>query len=292
MIRMPGFGRLALGRYLAESRGYELVRRNFYSPLPDLRQLPESLWAEPRPMVGVDLRTDSAIALIEEQLAPCIQEFDPPSTRPGYEFSRSSYGPADAETLYALIRYLQPSLVVELGSGASSHFIHAGLDRNGTGEHHVYDPYPFSVPSSRALGPLEGVVVHRERSERLDTAEIASWLSAGDVLFVDTTHTVKTGGDVDRIFLDLLPSLAPGVWIHVHDIFLPYEYPRTWVVDERRAWGEQYLLQALLVFNDKFRVEIPLHAVARAHPKRLTAAVPSFSPRVAPAAFWISRVAQ
>jgi hypothetical protein len=292
MITVPRLGRLAFARYIAESRGYELVRRHFYSPLPDLPELPESLWVESRPMVGVDLRTDSAIALIEEQLAPYIQEFDPPSARPGYQFCRSSYGPGDAEILYALIRHLQPSLVVELGSGASSHFIHAGLDRNGRGEHHVYDPYPFTVASCRALGPLEGVVVHRERSERLETAEIANSLNAGDVLFVDTTHTVKTGGDVDRIFLDLLPRLAPGVWVHVHDIFLPYEYPRAWVVDERRAWGEQYLLQALLVFNDKFQVEIPLYAIACAHAQRLMAVVPSFSPRIAPGAFWVSRVVQ
>jgi methyltransferase family protein len=146
-------------------------------------------------MIAVDLRTDSATAFIEEKLPPYIEEFEPPSTRPGYRFSTSSYGPGDAEVLYALIRHLQPSLVVELGSGASSHFIHAALERNGTGEHHLYDPYPFSVPSSRALGPLEGAVVHQERSERLDTAQVARSLKAGDVLFVDTTHTVKTGGD-------------------------------------------------------------------------------------------------
>jgi cephalosporin hydroxylase len=290
MIPVPRFGRVAFAKRIAESRGYELVRRDFYSPLPDLAQLPESLWAEARPIVGMDLRADSAIALIEEQLAPFIREFVPPSDRSGYEFARSSYGPGDAEILYALIRYLKPSLVIELGSRASSHFIHAARRCNGVGEHHVYDPYPFTVPSVRALGPVEGVVLHQERSEGLDTAEVARSLNAGDVLFVDTTHTVKTGGDVDRIFLDLLPRLASGVWIHVHDIFLPYEYPRAWVIDERRACEEQYLLQAFLAFNEEFQVEIPLHALARAHAERLAAAVPSFSPGIATGAFWISRV--
>ena len=290
MIPMARLGRLALAKRIAESRGHELVRRDFYSPLPDVAQLPDSLWSESRPMVGVDLGTDSAMALIEEQLGTYIGEFDPPSDRPGYEFARSSYGPGDAEILYAVMRHLKPSLVVELGSGASSHFIHAARERNGMGEHHVYDPYPFAVPSVSALGRVEGVILHLEPGERLDTAEIAGSLNAGDVLFVDTTHTVKTGGDVDRIFLDLVPRLAPGVWIHVHDIFLPYEYPRAWVVDERRAWGEQYLLQALLVFNGGFQVEIPLYAVACAHAVRLAAVVPSFSPGIAPGAFWFSRV--
>lgn len=289
MIPVRRQGPLAFAKRIAESRGYELVPHHFYSPLPDLEQLPESLWTEARPMVGVDLHTDSAIALIEQQLATYIREFEPPSDRPGYQFVRSSYGPGDAEILYALIRHLQPSLVVELGSGASSHMIQAARMRNGIGEHHLYDPYPFSVPSSRALGPVEGAVVHPEPTERLDTAEIARMLNAGDVLFVDTTHTVKTGGDVDRIFVDLLPRLRSGVWVHVHDIFLPHEYPRAWVVDERRAWGEQYLLQAFLVFNEEFRVEIPLYAVARAHAERLAAVVPSFSPGIAPGAFWLSR---
>jgi hypothetical protein len=229
------------------------------------------------------------MALIERRLAPYIREFDPPSARPGYHFIGSSYGPGDAEILYGLLRHLQPSRVVELGSGASSHIIDAARKHNGVGEHHVYDPYPFTVAASRALGPVEGAVVHQEPSERLDTAEIAESLSAGDVLFIDTTHTVKTGGDVDRIFLDLLPRLAPGVWVHVHDIFLPFEYPRAWVVDERRAWGEQYLLQAFLLFNEEFRVEIPLYAVARAHAQRLAAVIPSFSPELAPGAFWLSR---
>jgi Methyltransferase domain len=290
MIPVPRLGRLAFAKHIAESRGYELVQRHFYSPLPDLAQLPESLWAEARPMVGVDLRTDSAIAFIEEQLAAYIEEFAPPSAGRGYRFTRSSYGPADAEILYALIRHLQPRLVVELGSGASSHFIHAAHQRNGMGEHHVYDPYPFTEPSCRALGPVGGVVLHQEFSERLDSAEIAGSLNPGDVLFIDTTHTVKTGGDVDRIFLDFLPRLASGVWVHIHDIFLPYEYPRAWVVDERRAWGEQYLLQALLVFNEKFQVEIPLYAVACAHAERLAAVVPTFRPGIAPGAFWVSRV--
>jgi hypothetical protein len=135
------------------------------------------------------------------------------------------------------------------------------------------------------------VVVHRERRERLDTAEIANSLTAGDALFVDTTHTVKTGGDVDRIFLDLLPRLAPGVWVHVHDIFLPYEYPRTWVVDEPRAWASSTSCKpswsSTTNFKWRFRCTPP-----RAHAQRLMAVVPSFSTRIAPGAFWVSRVVQ
>src|SRR5581483_11082477 len=99
-------------------------------------------------------------------------------------------------------------------------------------------------------------------AERLDE-HVITGLGLGDVLFVDTTHTVKTGGDVTRIVLEFLPRLAPGVLVHLHDIFLPYEYPREWVVQERRAYAEQYLLQAFLAFNPTYEVVFPAHAVTR-----------------------------
>src|SRR5207247_5820903 len=79
-------------------------------------------------------------------------------------------------------------------------------------------------------------------------------LQSGDVLFIDSSHTVKIGGDVNYLFLEVLPRLKPGVIVHVHDIFLPFEYPREWVRDDFRFWAEQYLLQAFLTFNSEFQV--------------------------------------
>lgn len=113
----------------------------------------------------------------------------------------------------------------------------------GPFDHEVLDPYPFANP----MGPVTTAEVRRVRSEDLDPSEVER-LADGDVLFVDTTHTVKTGGDVAHLILNLFPRVPQGVWVHVHDVFLPYEYPREWVVDERRAWAEQYLLQAFLAF--------------------------------------------
>ena len=79
---------------------------------------------------------------------------------------------------------------------------------------------------------------------------------AGDILFIDSSHTVKIGGDVNYFFLEVLPRLKPGVIVHVHDIFFPFDYPRHWVMDELRFWSEQYLLQAFLSFNSEFEVLI------------------------------------
>ena len=84
--------------------------------------------------------------------------------------------------------------------------------------------------------------------------EFFSQLGSGDILFIDSSHTVKIGGDVNYLFLEVLPRLKPGVIVHVHDIFLPFEYRRDWVLDEFRFWTEQYLLQAFLTFNSEFEV--------------------------------------
>ena len=84
--------------------------------------------------------------------------------------------------------------------------------------------------------------------------EFFSQLRSGDILFIDSSHTVKIGGDVNYLFLEVLPRLNPGVIVHVHDIFLPFEYRRDWVLDEFRFWTEQYLLQAFLTFNSEFEV--------------------------------------
>lgn len=109
------------------------------------------------------------------------------------------------------------------------------------------------------------------------------------MLFVDTTHTVKTGGDVNRIFLDILPRLKSGVIVHVHDIFLPYEYPQAWWTDEGRMWAEQYVLHAFLIGNRDWTVLCGCNAVAQDYPDGVMAAIPRHTRDRKPGAFWMQR---
>jgi hypothetical protein len=90
--------------------------------------------------------------------------------------------------------------------------------------------------------------------ERLPLERLAALLEPGALLFIDSSHEVKAGGDVPFLLLRLLPLLPPGVIVHIHDVFLPYEYPRRWVVEERYAWAEQYLVQAMLAYGERFEV--------------------------------------
>ena len=114
-------------------------------------------------------------------------------------------------------------------------------------------------------------------------------LAAGDVLFIDSTHIVRTGGDVVFEFLEVLPRLAPGVVVHIHDIFLPDEYPRAWLKENAMFFNEQYLLQAFLCHNDRYEIVWTSSYMARRYPDRLREAFPSFATGRWPggASFWI-----
>lgn len=277
--------------------GYELLERHFYDPLPDLDNLPSGLWAGPSDVPGVDLRVGEAVRFLDEELRPHIRDFIPPDTldanRTGatgrFYLRNGRYESVDAETLYGILRHVKPKKVLELGSGASSHIIDFARRANDVDgspfDHEIIDPYPFESP----MGPVAGAVPRRVRGEEVDPQEVER-LKDGDVFFVDTTHTVKTGGDVAHIVLNLFPRLPRGVWVHVHDIFLPYEYPREWVVQDRRAWAEQYMLQAFLAFNQTYEVVFPAQAVVRLAPALVKDVVPSFRPGVSPGAFWMRRV--
>jgi hypothetical protein len=188
----------------AGARGFQLVKRHFYSPIPF--DTPISEWSRRSPMVGIPFDIDAQAAWLERAVSHAAGWVPPAET--------GTFGVVDAELLYGAMRELRPDRVVELGSGVSSEIIHDARGR----AHEIFDP----VPNDRTRLPVRRVpATEVPRETLLD-------LQAGDVLFVDTTHTVKTGGDVNRIILDYMPLLAPGVIVHFHDIFLPYEYPREW----------------------------------------------------------------
>jgi hypothetical protein len=113
-------------------------------------------------------------------------------------------------------------------------------------------------------------------------------LESGDVLFVDTTHVVKLGSDVNHIVLQILPRLKPGVIVHVHDIFIPYEYPRQWPEKFGLFWNEQYLVHAFLAMNPGYEILFSVSALHRDRTDALRAMVPSAIPGGG-SGFWIRR---
>ena len=282
-------------RRVARRLGYHLVRADYYSPIPDVANLPPETWTEPEPMPGVELNLEKAFALLENDLAGFVEEFapppDPPGTRFGYHYANPMYGAVDGELLYALLRHLKPGRMLEIGAGYSTLASAEALARNAAEghpcEHAVIDPYPSPV-----LGPVrDRIALEALPADRLGPERFAS-LGDGDVLFIDTTHTIKPRNDVTHLLLKMLPEVAPGVVVHVHDFFRPFEYPRMLFEQFHVYWQEQHLLQAFLAFNHEFEVLLPNHAMSRLQADRLTASVPSFTPDAMPSGLWLRRTAR
>ena len=278
----------------AERIGVHLLRASYDSPIPRLSRLDGEAFSRESPMRGIAWDPDAQMDFVETQLGPYLREFSTapaagPDVPPGtFHLDNQTYDRVDAELLYAMLRWSKPRRYVELGSGHSTLVAAEALAANAPdgspGEIDCFDPYPSAHVLARAD---LGVRIREVPVQELPEAEL-SGLAAGDVLFVDTSHTVKLGGDVNRIVLDLLPLLAPGVIVHFHDIFLPRDYSRGHLSDGH-YWNEQYLVQAYLAENPRWEVLVGAQAVALRHPARLGALIPSFREGVSPGALWIRR---
>lgn len=278
-----------------EKLGLHLLPVRFDSPIPDTRELAaqRERFDETHPMTGIEIDLERQLRFVETTVKPWEAEYaHAGGERFGGDASRMiSYAPANALTLYGVIRQLKPARMVEVGSGMSTHVASAAFRANAAdgkpGEYTVFDPYA-SPDLARAC---PNAVIHARRVENI-TLEPFLALEAGDILFIDSSHTVKAFGDVNFLFLTVLPRLKPGVVIHVHDIFFPREYlPHHFFSPHvKQIWQEQYLLHAFLMFNREFEVLVSwsyLHFEAQ---PAVIAMFPWYHADRCPSSFWMRRV--
>ena len=295
--RAPFHRRVAGARWRAVKSSFGFFERlgvhvspvHYYEPIPDTRTLDAATWTRRSDLPGVDLNVTGQLALLEE-LAEYREEFArfPLSSGGGpgrYHVDNASFEGGDGDALYAILRHLRPGRVVEIGSGFSTLLAAEALAANGTGELTAIDPFPS--PVLRADPPGLSLIESPVQRVPMDTF---TRLRAGDVLFIDSSHVLAIGSDVQHEFLEILPRLAPGVLVHVHDVFLPGEYPREIVLGKRFFWTEQYLLQAFLAFNRAFEVVLAMAWLHERHPDRLEAAFAAYRrDRYLPGSFWMRR---
>ena len=276
-----------------EAAGLLPVPYHFYQPILRPSAVPE--WGAEDALAGVDLRIDAQLRLLArlEGFAPEVATATRGSRQGDattFDYGNDSFKSGDAEVLYEMLRLFHPARVVEVGAGHSTRMIRLALDANARDgndcRHTVIEPYP--KPWLSSLGA--DVIVH-ERVERAGTKHFED-LGENDVLFIDTSHVVRMGGDVQHLYLRVLPALRPGVLVHVHDIFLPRDYPREWVAVQKKFWTEQYLLQAFLAFNSRFEVLLALAYLSQHHHIELCRACPVYAaePGRAPGSFWMRSV--
>jgi hypothetical protein len=287
------------GSDLCLEQGFLPIRVHYYSAVPDIADLRiRQVWKKKSDLPGVDFHPDQQVQLLHSLGVVYGYECNWPAVSTGnadeYFTENNSFSYGCAASLHSVLRYYKPKNVLEIGSGNSSLIFSGALARNASEGHPcdymVVDPYPSPL-LQHGLPCLKKVI-----SERVELMDISVFeeLTANDVLFIDSGHTVRTGSDVNFLFLDVLPRLAPGVIVHVHDIGLPYEYPEVYFTNPsfRMFWTESYLLQAFLAFNSQFEILLALNFLMSEKKQEFALAFPNYDPskhRATSGSFWIQR---
>lgn len=242
------------------------------------RNLPGLKWDEER---FLELAGHLAIYVGELSHIPLERTVDSE-----FWFRNGAYGDGDATSLYGMIRHFKPRRIIEVGCGFSSRVIALACRKNREEGHaaeclHI-EPYP---PASLLVDNLPGPLLVK----KIEDVPLQTFtdLQAGDFLFVDTSHVVKTQNDCCYEYLEIVPSLQPGVIVHVHDIFTPYDYPEEWIFERLFPFNEQYALECLLSNNSKLEILLPVFYIWKDHPSALRRLFPFAEVEsLRPAAFW------
>jgi hypothetical protein len=292
LVRRVGVHRLEVCRRALFRVGVFPIRDHYYEPRFDF-STPRISFAEDRPLGGIDWNVGGQIEFLS-RLSRAGELSDLPRSEPrplDYYLDNDAFLSGDAEYWYQIIRCLKPNRIFEVGSGHSTLMALRALRRNReddpdyTCRHVCIEPY--EAPWLEGTG----VTLVREKIEDLDPA-FFSELAKDDILFIDSSHVIRPQGDVLFEFLELLPSLAKGVVVHVHDIFSPRDYPEEWLQKRVLFWNEQYLLEAFLTSNRDWEVVGALNYLHHHHYERLRAVAPFLTPDREPGSFYIRKTSR
>jgi hypothetical protein len=268
--------------------GYHIRPVHYYEPLPNFATITEESINRRREYPALNFNWPEQLRLVNE-LSTYRPELEELCLDRSFDFDNGFFSGFDAASYYALIRHLKPRRVLEVGGGYSTRIAAKALARNRAeaveSSLKCIEPYPESrltdeIPQANLITkPVQDV-----------PTEIFQELQANDILFIDSSHTVKFGSDVCYLFLEILPALSAGVWIHVHDIFFPNDYPAEWLIEQRLALNEQYLLEAFLSFNVNFQIALSNHWLCSDHPSQTRHLLPAnieMSSKATPSSFWM-----
>lgn len=232
-----------------------VIPNHYYSPVPDINELAQSqaIWARESSLSGLQFSIDVQGRNLMEICKPFEEEYRgaPAYLRGVAEGWGPGFGYIEAQALHGFIRHFKPRQIIEVGSGVTTHCMLKALETNKiegsrTGVITSIEPYP-SAQLRRA--PVKLIPQPVQTTSR----DLFTALDDGDLLFIDSSHAVKTGSDVLFLILEVLPRLKPGVLVHFHDIFLPYDY-RPDILHSFFDWEETSLLHAFLVHNEKVEI--------------------------------------
>lgn len=211
----------------------------------------------PATLPGIDLAHDAQLQLWNHW-APFLADACALVTgkqHKRYQTSSESFGHGDALVYCCMLRYLRPKRIIEIGAGSSSALALDTLELflPQRPQCCFIDPYPALLRSMLTPEDTAAVEVIEAGIQDVppDRFEV---LESNDVLFIDSTHIVKTGSDVTYELFEILPRLRSGVVVHFHDIFYPFEYPRLWALELNYSWNEIYAVRAFLTGNHDWEI--------------------------------------
>jgi hypothetical protein len=284
--------RLSRGfRAAFEATGFMVARKDdYYSPLASEFALRKTRrrWDRPSSLKGVAYDLPKMKQHLAKLVTTYGQEF---ASLPSHDaLCKSGYGPGypevDALTLYAMIRRLKPARYMEVGSGLSTFYCSLAAKRNHEENRptriQCIEPFPYPK-----LKDIENIELTVSEVQDVPVSEFQG-LSDGDVLFIDSSHTVRIDGDVPYVILEVLPALAPGVYVHIHDIPFPYNIPYPadlWtLLDDPQSyhwpvfWTEAMLLQAFLAYNSQFEIVLSTPLLRNLDEDFLRQTLPMYKP--------------
>ena len=264
------------------------IKAHYYEPQFDCVGLDKD--NPPRNLPGIAFAMDRQMALLSQfkDVARLDAVLARPGAGNGFRMENPNFGTGDAEIWFHVIRHFRPARIVEIGSGYSTLMAKLALDTLRADDPAYRCDHVCIEPYEMPWLEETGVRVIRSRFEDCDLPDIRA-LAPNDILFIDSSHMIRSGGDVLREILEVLPGLAPGVVVHFHDIFSPRDYPVKWRL-EPRFWNEQYLLEAFLSHNSAFEILLAVNMLKHAQFDALKAVCPRLAEEREPGSFYLRRV--
>jgi uncharacterized UPF0146 family protein len=288
IIRYWGIRNLPIAKSLFLKFGLIPIVDHYYEPLIDYRRLPKK-----NPITNLNLREEAQLEFIRQfnYQSELIEIPREKHKENRYYFHNQSFSAGDAELYYSIIRYYKPKKIIEVGSGFSTllalEAIRKTKEEDGSFDCALTCIEPFEMRFLESLN----VTLVRELIENVNLS-IFNTLIAGDVLFIDSSHIIRPGGDVSYLILEVLPKLPIGVFVHFHDIFIPRHYPADWLQNEYRLWNEQYLLEAFLLGNKAFEVICSFNHLFATHKEDVLSIFPVLKEGSGSVgSFWLKKIA-
>jgi len=294
LIRRAGIERMPISKAIFNRVGVFPITDHYYEPSFNTHKLKLPL-SRDRHLPGIDMNALGQLKLINRfNFGEELRQFPRVKQQNDslqYSYDNGSFGSGDAEFLYSMIRVFKPKRFLEVGSGNSTLLARSAINMNKaedpayTCAHTCIEPY--EAPWLERLG----VEVIRRPVEQIDK-QVFAQLEENDILFIDSSHIIRPQGDVLFLHLEVIPSLRPGVLIHVHDIFTPRDYLEEWILDQVKLWNEQYLLEALLSDNPRIEIVGALNFLKHHYPAEISRVCPILKEEIQarePGSIWLLR---